>query len=432
MNLQQIFHFADSKHRRGKLVLSIVLPALLLLAVVVRQIANGDVIGWSHGFNHPLEGWDHLVTMLAVGIWAAQMRGHSIWLLPLSFVGVMSIGGFVGALGLSIPSVEGIILLSTAVFSILVTRKIRFSSKMNVLIVAFFAFFHGFAHGQEISTSASLLSYTVGFMLATLLLHGAGILLAKIVLLSIACLMSMIFSLEIQANNPLSQNSHFLSTFADSDLIEGNFGVNHSISPYNSSSDVLKSSMHRHQSALSPGFIQATQNDKCTQLSFGINAAKSFGDLISRCNKNQQLHLFSDFLSFELSFIFFNDYYPDINHSPGTDLRSSGVGLNSPPVATANLARSLLVSLSAVLFFLTLEVQSLLITNSKAPIIPVANLTKMFRRLSCACHFYYSQYFTSSNFVSSRIYDFSSGCVLPSSNFNSAQPTFLSRDTRVL
>jgi len=111
-------------------------------------------------------------------------------MLPVSFVGVMSLGGLAGASGLSLPSVEGLILLSCAVFGVLITRRVRFGSKINVLIVAFFAFFHGFAHGQEISASASLISYTLGFMLATLLLHGTGILVAKLVVLAVGCLFS--------------------------------------------------------------------------------------------------------------------------------------------------------------------------------------------------------------------------------------------------
>ena len=178
---------------------SYALPLLLVLAFLGKQLLNLDSIGWINGFNHPLTGWDHLLTMLAVGVWAAQLRGQAVWMLPLAFVSVMSLGGLAGASGLDIPSVEGIILLSCAVFSVLITRKIRFNVKINVLIVAFFAFFHGFAHGQEISTSASLISYTLGFMLATLLLHGAGILVAKLVVLSISCFLTIGFTSAAQA-----------------------------------------------------------------------------------------------------------------------------------------------------------------------------------------------------------------------------------------
>jgi hydrogenase/urease accessory protein HupE len=167
-----------------------VLPATILLLVVVCifwRLTDTVVVDLTSGFSHPLEGWDHLVTMLAVGIWAAQLRGKAIWLLPLTFVSVMSLGGISGAAKyLAVPSAEILIVLSCLVFSVLILRKIRFDTKINVLIVAFFAFFHGYAHGAEISASASLISYTLGFIMATLLLHGVGILIAKMVLISVA------------------------------------------------------------------------------------------------------------------------------------------------------------------------------------------------------------------------------------------------------
>jgi hypothetical protein len=108
----------------------------------------------------------------------------------------MSLGGISGAAKyLAVPSAEILIILSCLVFSILIIRQVRFDTKINVLIVAFFAFFHGFAHGQEISASASLISYTLGFMIATLLLHGAGILVAKIILLSITFFIAQALSI---------------------------------------------------------------------------------------------------------------------------------------------------------------------------------------------------------------------------------------------
>jgi|GEM_PF-1287131 len=172
--------------------LSLALGVLLLLGIVLFNCfaPSVDINGWSSGFTHPLHGGDHFLTMLAVGIWAAQLRGKAIWLLPLTFVGVMSLGGLAGAAGLFIPSAELIILLSGLVFSVFIVRKIRFSSQTNVIIVAFFAFFHGFAHGQEISTSASLISYTLGFMVATLLLHGAGILIVRLLVVIFALFIS--------------------------------------------------------------------------------------------------------------------------------------------------------------------------------------------------------------------------------------------------
>ena len=164
-----------------KLLLPLGLLTLLSLSIfkipTILLAVNSD---WHHGFQHPLQGWDHLLTMIAVGIWAAQLRGVAIWMLPLTFVCVMSLGGLAGAASFALPSVEIMILLSGVVFSVFIARKVRFTTRMNILIVAFFAFFHGYVHGQEISASASLISYTLGFVFATALLHGAGIATARL------------------------------------------------------------------------------------------------------------------------------------------------------------------------------------------------------------------------------------------------------------
>lgn len=195
--------------------------AFLLMSVfacVFYFATNVSIIDLNSGFSHPLEGWDHIVTMLGVGIWAAQLRGKAIWLLPATFVGVMSLGGVSGAAKyLAVPSAEILILLSCLVFSVLIIRKIRFNTKINMLIVAFFAFFHGYAHGQEISTSASLISYTLGFMIATLLLHGAGILVAKVILVS------MTFFIAQMLNVAISTESASTITASYSQLAQSDF-----------------------------------------------------------------------------------------------------------------------------------------------------------------------------------------------------------------
>ncbi|MDP9003944.1 MAG: HupE/UreJ family protein [Verrucomicrobiota bacterium] len=144
--------------------------------------------GFSTGFHHPLSGWDHLLVMLAVGIWAAQKRGREVWMLPLSFVGVMIVGGLVGATGVSVPGVEIMIVLSVIVFGAVVVRRVRLRTSFSVLLVGFFAFFHGFAHGHEMPASASLLSFALGFVAATLLLHSAGILTVRGGIIAMSCL----------------------------------------------------------------------------------------------------------------------------------------------------------------------------------------------------------------------------------------------------
>src|SRR5262245_36629164 len=92
----------------------------------------GQVTNFSSGFHHPLSGLDHLLVMLAVGVWAAQRRGRYIWLLPLSFVGVMTVGGFVGATGVRVPGAEVMILLSVIVFGLVVLLRACFRASISV------------------------------------------------------------------------------------------------------------------------------------------------------------------------------------------------------------------------------------------------------------------------------------------------------------
>lgn len=175
-----------SRTNSQKVMLSLGILTLLSLALVKIPTAIIASRDWSHGFDHPLQGWDHLLTMIAVGIWAAQLRGPAIWMLPITFVSVMSLGGVTGAASVFVPNAEIMIMLSGLVFSVFIVRKVQFTTQINILIVAFFAFFHGYAHGQEISASASLISYTLGFVFATLLLHCAGIATARLIALTFA------------------------------------------------------------------------------------------------------------------------------------------------------------------------------------------------------------------------------------------------------
>ncbi|OQW39261.1 MAG: TonB-denpendent receptor [Proteobacteria bacterium SG_bin4] len=145
---------------------------------------------WSEGFLHPLTGWDHILCMVAVGIWAAQIRGQAIWVLPIVFASVMGVGSLVGVFNLAIPGAEAMILLSCLTLGALIVRGIRFETPVNVAIISLFAFFHGYVHGQEISASTSLGFYIAGFVFATLLLHGVGILISRLLLLAITFFIS--------------------------------------------------------------------------------------------------------------------------------------------------------------------------------------------------------------------------------------------------
>ena len=154
----------------------------LLIAVLLSLMASpafahlnpAEHGSFAAGFTHPLSGADHILAMVAVGLWASMLGGRALVVVPLSFVGVMLLG-FVAALGgVSLPYVEPVILASVIVLGLLVAMAFRASTLTAALIVGFFAFFHGYAHAGEIG-SAAFLSYGAGFALATALLHAAGI-----------------------------------------------------------------------------------------------------------------------------------------------------------------------------------------------------------------------------------------------------------------
>jgi urease accessory protein len=124
---------------------------------------------------HPLSGLDHICAMLAVGLWAAQMGGRSIWAVPLTFVGVMALGGFLGMMGAQLPLFEVGILISVLTLGVLVAASIQLPLAASVIIVGLFATFHGHAHGAEMPETAAGLAYAASFIIATALLHAFGI-----------------------------------------------------------------------------------------------------------------------------------------------------------------------------------------------------------------------------------------------------------------
>lgn len=125
------------------------------------------------GFIHPLLGWDHLLMMLAVGVWASQLSGKQRWLLPVTFVGVMAIGAMGGLSGLMMTGLETMLASSLIVMGILLSINMSVSTPFRVAFVALFAGLHGMAHGSEL---ASMQGYGVliGMLTATAILHGVG------------------------------------------------------------------------------------------------------------------------------------------------------------------------------------------------------------------------------------------------------------------
>lgn len=131
--------------------------------------------GFLSGFVHPLNGWDHVIAMVAVGLWGAFLGRPAIWVLPIVFPMVMALGGALGVSGLQIPAVETGIALSAVVLGAMVAFAVRPPIWLAAVIVGSFAIFHGYAHGVELPQAADPIAYSLGFVIATGLLHLAGI-----------------------------------------------------------------------------------------------------------------------------------------------------------------------------------------------------------------------------------------------------------------
>ncbi len=138
---------------------------------------SGQAAGLLAGLVHPVSGFDHVLAMVAVGLWGAVLGPPAIWVLPVAFPLVMACGGLLGLLGVPLPGVEIGIALSAVALGALVLAELRPPLWVAALIVAFFAVFHGHAHGRELPEGTSALLYSLGFVAATGLLHAVGILL---------------------------------------------------------------------------------------------------------------------------------------------------------------------------------------------------------------------------------------------------------------
>jgi urease accessory protein len=146
-----------------------------LPAAALAHTGHMEPGGFMHGFEHPLGGLDHLLAMVAVGLWAAQSGGRALLALPAAFVGAMILGGLAGMAGLPLPAVEFGILGSVLALGALVAFQPKLSVGVCAVITAAFAVFHGYAHGVEMPVAASPLTYGLGFATATALLHVGGI-----------------------------------------------------------------------------------------------------------------------------------------------------------------------------------------------------------------------------------------------------------------
>lgn len=136
-------------------------------------------VGFAVGLAHPFVGLDHVLAMLAIGIWASQLartqHPRARWAVPLAFVAVMALTALAGVTGLTLPAVEGGVAASVLVLGLLVAARVRLPVSVSALFVAGFAVFHGYAHGVEMPPATSMIGFAAGFGLATIALHAIGV-----------------------------------------------------------------------------------------------------------------------------------------------------------------------------------------------------------------------------------------------------------------
>jgi urease accessory protein len=150
------------------------LPAVAWAHPHVHGSADHATGAWA-GFMHPILGLDHVLAIVAVGLLAVQLGGKAIWALPATFIGAMVVGGAAGMWGVALPLVEMAILASVAIFGIAVATGRKLPLPVAMVVVGFFAIFHGHAHGTELPAVVSPALYAVGFVVGTALLLMTGV-----------------------------------------------------------------------------------------------------------------------------------------------------------------------------------------------------------------------------------------------------------------
>ncbi|HEY4920385.1 MAG TPA: HupE/UreJ family protein [Xanthobacteraceae bacterium] len=158
--------------RRALLTTALVLVPTLALA---HPGLPGHTHDFADGVLHPLTGLDHILAMVAVGLFAAQLGGRALWAVPASFVTVMAAAGLAGMSGIALPLTETGIALSIVALGGVIALRVSMPLAAAMAMVGFFAVFHGYAHGVETPDNASGLLYGLGFVTATALLHGLGV-----------------------------------------------------------------------------------------------------------------------------------------------------------------------------------------------------------------------------------------------------------------
>src|SRR5262245_30306264 len=151
------------------------LAALLASGTAMAHVGVHADGGFASGFTHPFIGLDHLLAMVAVGLWAVQLGGRQLLIVPSAFVSVMAIGAALGAAGAVLHQVESMVAVSVLVLGAVVALSTQAAWCWAVLLVGFFGLFHGHAHGTEMPDFAAPWQYFIGFTLATAALHATGV-----------------------------------------------------------------------------------------------------------------------------------------------------------------------------------------------------------------------------------------------------------------
>ncbi|MGO4738043.1 HupE/UreJ family protein [Bosea sp. 2KB_26] len=158
---------------------ALALVLTIMAAPALAHTGMGSVDGLVHGLQHPLTGLDHVLAMIAVGLWAGLIGGRARIAYPVAFVSAMALAGLWAMAGGQLPGAEVGIAFSVVILGLAIALNLSPPLAAGALVCGVFAIFHGFAHGAELPEDASGVSYAIGFVIATSALHGVGLLLAS-------------------------------------------------------------------------------------------------------------------------------------------------------------------------------------------------------------------------------------------------------------
>ena len=161
--------------RRNHLIGLLAVAVLALASPAHAHIIGAGGAGLAQGLAHPFSGLDHILAMVAVGIWAAQTGRPALWVLPAVFPLAMAFGGLLGVAGVPVPGIEAGIAASVLGLGLLIAFQVKPPLALSIALVALFALFHGHAHGMELPQAASSMLYGLGFVVATAVLHLIGV-----------------------------------------------------------------------------------------------------------------------------------------------------------------------------------------------------------------------------------------------------------------